>query len=154
VIGKRAFTLLEVIIVLVLLGLAAGVVGIRVVKSIEAKRFQSAADRLYLELEACHIRSLNTQADFFLKVESHRDRLFLDGSCPEMEMSFKSDWDAPCDLYWNGEKFQGIVFQFASTGHMAPLGQLEFIRGEQRIVWDFPQIFHLTEEKLKRPDGN
>ena len=153
----RSFTLLEVMIALVLLAMAAGITGIRLHRGLEEKQFQTAADRLHAELEACRRQSLNMQTDWIAVLKKSGDRFVLTRVCPETKQSQRQEWPAPCQLNWNGQPADEIQFLFSATGKIAPAGIFALTGPRKRsIEWKIPQLFAYSEEtdgSLPRPES-
>lgn len=149
------FTLLEIMIAIVLLAIAGSVIAIRTSHALEEKQFQTAVDRLYLELEACHHSALNMQADWGVILEKKNDSFSFYCTSPETNRSFSRLWKAPCQLQWNHQPIEKISILFASSGKIMPGGILEIIGTRKRVVWEFPQLFEIVEGSdgaLPRPD--
>jgi prepilin-type N-terminal cleavage/methylation domain-containing protein len=152
---KQCFTLIEVMIVILILAVAGTVIGIRIDKALEEKQFQTAADRLYCELESCRHLAMNMQADWTVSLEKKKDRFIFMRASPETGRSATFEWAAPCQLLWNARPAERIVFQFSSTGKIAPAGLLELVGKTRRVQWNLPQLFHAAEGSdgaLPRPD--
>ena len=151
----RCFTLLEVMIAIFLIAIAASVVGINVSKALEDKQFQTSADRLYCELESCRRIAFNMQADWIVTIEMKMKRISLKRSCPETGQSFTIEWDAAGQLYWNSEILEPMNILFSSTGKISPTGCLEYVGQRKSVQWVLPQVFHIAEGSdgaLIRPD--
>lgn len=142
-------------IAIVLLSIAGSVIGIRISRALDEKRFQTAVNRLYIELEACRRLALNMQADWTAVLEQKGGRFVLHRRCLETAMSSKAEWIAPCDLAWNGEKALQISILFAASGKISPAGRLEISGAGKKVHWELPQIFMVDEGAggaLPRPD--
>ena len=153
---QRCFTLLEVMIAIFLIAIASSIIGIRVSKGLEEKRFQTSADRLYSELESCRRLALNMQADWLATIEMKSQRICLTRSCPEIGRSVTVSWEAAGRLYWNRAMFAQVSVLFSSTGKISPSGCLEYVGARKTIRWPLPQIFHVAEGSdgsLPRPDA-
>jgi prepilin-type N-terminal cleavage/methylation domain-containing protein len=153
---RRLFTLLEMMITIVLLALAASIIGIRLGKALEEKHFQTAIDRLDSELESCRRLALNMQADWNAVLEKKNDLFLFYRTCPEAAKTSVVQWKAPCRLRWNNEPAEKISFLFSATGKMEPAGLMEIVGSRQCVRWSFPERFRLFERKdgaLQRPDS-
>jgi prepilin-type N-terminal cleavage/methylation domain-containing protein len=153
--SKRAFTLLEVMIAVILLAAAGVIIGIRLGKALDEKQFHTAVDRLYSELESSRRLALNMQADWSVVLEKKNDLIFYYRACPEVAQSSISQWKAPCELRWNDERIDKISFRFSSTGKIEPTGFLEIVGSRLCIRWSFPELFAVMEAAdgaLPRPD--
>lgn len=151
--SKKPFTLLEVMIAVLLLAIAAGAIGLRMGKSLEERRFQAARDRLHLELELCRFQALNQQADVIVVLEKSQERIRFKQSCPEMATEKVFHWDGPGQFLWNGEPMQTGIFYFYATGTIHPSGRFEWVHGNRRASWDIPGCFAYSEgeKKMLRP---
>lgn len=132
-------------VAIVLLAIAASAIGIRTSQALEKRRFQTAAGRLFSELEACRQLAMNMQADWNLEVQKKNGRLVLLRTSAEVSESVAHEWKAEGDLLWNHEPVERIAFLFSSTGKIVPKGRLEMICGKIKIQWDVPQVFALQE---------
>ena len=143
--NKKAFTLLEVMVALVILGLISGVVGVQLHKGIEEKRFQTSIDRFHTELFSARRLAINMQADWILTLRKEDQKLLLRRFCPELGQEQRVQWEAPFRLFWNREEIHEMVFHFAATGKVSPKGTLELMGKEKQVAFGFPQLFHITE---------
>ncbi|MBF8262995.1 MAG: hypothetical protein HW387_660 [Parachlamydiales bacterium] len=142
-------------IAVMLLAIVGSIIGIRISRALDEKQFQTAVNRLYIELESCRQMALNMQADWTAVLEKKGKRFVLQRLCPETAKSGAFEWAAPCELVWNGEKIQQIAFLFAASGKISPQGQLEIIGTQRKVHWALPQIFMLDEGiggAMPRPD--
>ena len=145
----RAFTLIEMVIVIALLAVAGATVGFHLWKGIEAKRFQNAVGRLYAEVEACRHLSLNMQADWILTLSSKEGRFILEQACPEAGRFAVLSWEAPCELQWNHQPIQKIELRLSATGKVAPSGVLDLVGKEQTLSLELLKFFSITETTKK-----
>lgn len=141
--------LLEVMIAILLLALAAGGLGTGICKGIEEKRFNSAGQRLFVELEALRHLAVNSQADWLAILEKRGDCFVLHKTCPEMDKAFFVSWKAPCELSFNQESTEAIAFQFSSSGKCSPKGILTLASGKKTFTLTLPDQFSVFEGESK-----
>lgn len=70
--NKRAFTLIEVMIVICLMSVALGGFGFKCYGLIEKKRFSSQVNKLYSRLQTLHLLSLSTGRDYSLSLRQEK----------------------------------------------------------------------------------
>jgi len=143
---KRPFTLLELMIGIVLIAMAASVMGLQIYKSIAERRFQTCIDRLFVELESCRRLALSSQADWIAILEKRGSEFLLQKACPEMEKEMVASWPSFCKIYFNREPIQGLAFEFSASGKISPQGELVFANGEKKLSWRFPELFFVFEQ--------
>lgn len=144
---KRPLTLLELMIGLLLIAVVSGVIGIRIGKAIEEKRFRSSVERLFVELESCRRLALSAEVDWIVLLETKNGSLLLRKTCPETGKEIRASWKSPCKIFFNGEDARALSFQFTSSGKVSPAGVLILADGKRRVTWYLPDQFTVFEEK-------
>lgn len=142
---KRAFTLLELMIGLVLIALISGVIGVRIGGAIEEKRFSSSIERLSAELESCRRLALTAQVDWIAVLEKKKGVFVLQKSCPELGKESFATWKSNSAMQFNGKAANRLSFQFTSSGKVAPSGTLLLSDGKRTVSWKLPDQFSVFE---------
>lgn len=161
---KSPFSLLEIVIAIVLLSLMAAVVGLRIGRGFEQRRFEITVGRLRAELESARRLAINMQADWILTLTREKNLFRLQRSCPELGQSYDVEWEAAARIFFNkrevleertmrdsgslqeGGGVRRIAFHFSSTGKISPKGSIDFVQGENRVHWELPDLLGQTEE--------
>ena len=130
---------------LMLIVIVSGVIGMRIGNAIEEKRFQSAVDRLFVELESCRRLALSSEADWIALFEKRDGCFWLRKSCPEMGKERLVSWRSSCEIRFNSEAVRTVSFQFTSSGKVAPEGVLSFEDGKRKLSWRLPDQFAVFE---------
>lgn len=152
---SRYLSLIELMVGIAIIAIAAGAVGFRIVCALEDARFQSSLDRVSAELSYCQRQARSMQADWFAVIQIHSGRLAFQRSCPEAGQASMSTWESHAELRWDEKPIERISIHFAATGKIAPSGALEWIGKRRKVRWDFPDrfsVFEVGSEKLARPD--
>lgn len=136
-IGKRAktfsFTLLEICICLMIVGIAAGFLGVHVKDAIETHRFRNSIAQLKLEMQKFQVLAISHQSDLEVSIYKKKNGFFYKATTEEPKIS-----DYACKenalagvsrLSVNGlqeaESLQMIVY---SSGRIEPLQVIGFHR--------------------------
>lgn len=119
---KRAFTLIEICIVLVILSIAGSVVGIRIYESIRKYRFEHSAQRLKSHLQLCRDLSLTSCIDLSCSFYAKPNGLSCVVSCPETDNVLRGLTKVEEvfeGIYLKDSSLKNSVIHFYSTGAIA-----------------------------------
>lgn len=146
---KRPFTLLEVMVALALLLIAAGALGLKMHSMVQKKKFQSQLNRLKSRFCACQKLAIAMQSDWegVLKQEG-RNWVFetqcLDGV--KMKKLSPLVLEPPFQVFFNGKVISGIQVDFYSSGEVLPKGELRFRKDKtDSQQWQIPEMFQKSE---------
>jgi prepilin-type N-terminal cleavage/methylation domain-containing protein len=140
---KRAFTLLEMMIALVILGLIGSVTAIQVKKLIDNYRFEAEISSLFIALQEAQILSSTYQSDFALDITSDHGvfayRFTTDEPLsPHLFSQQKFSLAHTAYLKFNGARMSSLHFDIFSGGRIEPRGRLCFSSSkdeEGRRLW-------------------
>jgi hypothetical protein len=126
-IAKKSFTLLEIVIALVLIGLCSTVVGIKITKAVEKHRFYSNAKLIEDKLNFCQKIALSSQEDIYFSIISlkHGSEYFISKD-ENKGLLFKKEKSKKFlkNLFFknpeNEKTPNEILFCFTSTGVILP----------------------------------
>ncbi len=147
-------TLIEVMVGMALLIIAASGIGWKVHGMIVKKRFASNVERIRSRFLTCHRIAFNMQCDWIADIECDGKKVFFRVSCRENPKVL----DLPplaldsLEMRWEGERVSKISFEFAASGDIFPHGRLE-IRNEDvgKVEWKLPDFFSLYTGKTRGP---
>ncbi|MBX7067111.1 MAG: type II secretion system GspH family protein [Parachlamydiales bacterium] len=150
---RRAFTLLEVMVALVLIAIASTAVSIQLRGAIEKKKFNSNLDRLKSRMFVAQKLAIATQADWTGVLKKEKDGwTFLVQTDETNGKQFSPLRLDKMELYLNGKKINSqLVFDFFSSGHTSPEGILSFKQGSQHCEWKGFDLFQRNEGKKSGP---
>lgn len=138
---RRFFTLLEVMVAIALLTLASGVIGWKMHKAIEKKRFQSAIERLKERFFICQRFAVTTEADWKGELKQEKKEWVFASTC--IDGKFKSLIPLKFEkisVALNGKPVQKLDFDFYASGQVVPEGTLSFTEGTLRQEWKVSEI--------------
>jgi len=149
---RRAFTLLEVMVAIVILVIASGVVGLRVHKAVEKKKFQSELDRLRVRFTISQRLATAMQADWKGTLKREEKGWVFETACEEVEGKRLSPLHLEgIEIQFNGKKVRELTIDFFSSGHTSPEGTFQFSRDSEKIQWKTSEIFLRDEGKKLGP---
>lgn len=148
--NKRPFTLLEVMVALVLLVIAGGGIVWKMQGAIQKKRFQSELERFRARLTVCQRLSVAMQSDWKGVLERKGNEWVFEVSCEE-EARKLPPLTLHSKILLNGKKFDGMTFDFFSSGEVFPLATLTFSQKDERTEWQLSEIFEREEGKKLGP---
>ena len=139
--SKRAFTLIEVMVAIVLIALASGVVAFNMRGAIEKKKFRSDLERLRARLTLAQKLALAMESDwkgvlkkepggwvFATEAEGVDTRKVPPLHLGQIEISF------------NGKPVRELTIDFFATGLTLPEGDFVFVRGAEKAEWKISEI--------------
>ena len=149
---RLAFTLLEVMVAISIMLIAAGAIGWKMFRMIERKRFSSGAEKLRSRLFTCRQLALNMQADWEGVLRRDGKKWTFEAKCVDSpEVAGLPPLVLDILIFsLDGEKKELLSFYFTATGEIYPKGVLLIRQSATdpeapRIEWKFPEIF-LKEE--------
>jgi hypothetical protein len=151
---KLAFTLLEAMIAISLMLIAAGAIGWKMEGMIARKRFQSDVEKFQSRLLVCHRLALNTQADWRGNLVRDGEKWIFTVHCIENPKLFPLPPLSLRDLslFLEGEKREEVSFDFTATGEVFPKGRMKLSGSKGLAVeWLLPELFSLEEGDRKGP---
>lgn len=142
--GRRSFTLLEVMVGLVLIALAAGVVGVRTHAFLEKRRFQSHVDLLASRIQMLQQMAVNRQADFTGALQRRGKKWVFSSSCLEQPgvRTFAPLSLGSFSLWVDQKEVEAVPFEFFSSGEVSPCAHFLFKLDQQERAWRLPEIVH------------
>jgi hypothetical protein len=141
--------LLEVVIGLALILMAAGAMSWKIHGFVEKKRFATDLERLRSRITTIHRMAVNMQLDW-------EGTLVRDGKNWTFKVSCLDSSTAPtyapiqltlAELAFNGEAQEAFCLTLYSSGEIRPRGRLRFrsSRDPKPVEWDLPAIFGIQE---------
>jgi hypothetical protein len=142
---SRAFSLLEIVVGLALLLMAAGAIGWKIHGFVEKKRFATDLERLKSRVITLHRMAINTQSDWEGTFERDGKNWAFHAACLD---SSRAPIYSPIELsvsevIFDGESREAFTMAFYSSGEILPRGKLRFrsSRDPKTVEWDLPAIF-------------
>ncbi|HSX37742.1 MAG TPA: type II secretion system protein [Chlamydiales bacterium] len=153
-IRQQSFSLLEIIVALALLIMAAGAVGWKMYPFLAQRKFRIHLAQLKSRIQTIQRVALNMQSDWRGVLKKHHgDDWIFEVFCmddPTLK-SFSPISVYSREIFLNGERQDGISFEFFSTGEIQPKGILLF-RRDQEEKWDLLKILGKEEgDGIKKP---
>lgn len=152
----RAFTLLEIMIALVILGVIGSITAVQVKKMIDVHRFESEVSALYICLQEAQVLSATYQTDLSLDIRKVGGKLTYqissDEPFPKTICLAKATQLTHADTYkFNDTSPAHVHFDIYSGGRIEPRGTLAFSQGEKSL-WIDLQRGHLIKFSHKKPN--
>jgi len=146
--SRRYFTLLEVMVGLTLLLIAAGAIGWKMHGFIEKRRFQSDLDRLKFRLMTLQTLSANMQSDWLGVLRREKKNWIFESHCidqPKIRFATTGSFQS-FEIFFNNETLDTLEIFFYSSGEVKPMGSLLFHprsnqTGMKDQEWVLPEIF-------------
>jgi prepilin-type N-terminal cleavage/methylation domain-containing protein len=158
--NKRSysFTLLEMMIALVILGLVAGLSAVHINKLINNSHFESEISNLFIDLQEAQVLAATYQTDIALEICRKKGKLYYQFSTNEPFTSQQFDRKAKPLIYTHAIKFQGkkissLHFDIFS-GRVEPQGILTFIqtsKEDSKTLWFDLQYGQLLKFSYCKP---
>jgi len=151
---RRFFTLLEVMVGIALLTLASGVIGWRMHKAIQKKKFQSGIERLKERFFICQRLAVATQDDWTGEFKQKEKDWVFELSCIDGKIKKLPTLTLEgITIALNGKKVSELDFEFYSSGQVVPEGVLRFSQDSLQEEWKISEIFQREEGKKLGPFG-
>ena len=151
----RCFTLLEVMVAIAILAVASGAILWRIDRMLDRQRFESDVGRLQGLFHYARALAINTQADWQFQIaetkEGCKARLF---GVEDPERSSIAKQPSPlkkCRLFFDNKPAAALVFDFFSTGQVAPKGVLKISMKESKREFLIPELFRQAETQKFDP---
>jgi prepilin-type N-terminal cleavage/methylation domain-containing protein len=149
---RRAFTILEVMVAIVILVMASGVVGLRMHKAIEKKKFQSELERLRIRFTVSQRLASSMQADWKGTLKREGKGWIFETVCEEVNgKELKPLHLDGIEIFFNGKKVKELSVDFYSSGHTSPEGLFLFVRDGEKAQWKTSELFLRDEGKKLGP---
>lgn len=141
-ISRRCFTILEVMIAIVLLTIASGVVGLRMHKAVQRKKFHSELERLRARFTVSQRMAVAMQADWKGILRKDEEGWAFETSCEEVAGKKLSPLRLEkMEIVFNRKQFRELTFDFFASGHTLPDGIFVFTKDSQKMVWKTSDLF-------------
>lgn len=149
---KRAFTLLEIMVALVLIAIASTAISLQMRGAIEKKKFNSNIEKLKSRMFVAQKLAIATQADWTGVLKKETNGWTFSVKCDEPGKQFSPLHLDKMDLLLNGKKVTDqLVFDFFASGHTSPDGILTFKHGSHQTQWKGFDLFERNEGKKLGP---
>jgi hypothetical protein len=147
---SRPFSLLEIMVGLALILMAAGAIGWKMHGFLETRRFRTSLEQLKSRILTAHRMAVNMQADWegILKREGKNwifEAVCLDPPSLKPRASLKLHFSK---ILFEGKEQSHFTFTFFSSGEIRPSGSYQFqssqfqsAGGEKTETWNLPEIF-------------
>lgn len=151
-IRRQSLTLLEVMVAIVIVVIASGVIGLRMHKAIEKKKFQSELARLRVRFTVSQRLAVACQADWKGSLKREGKGWIFETVCEEVSgkkltpLHFES-----IEIFFNGKKVDDLTIDFFASGQTFPEGIFLFIRDSETVEWKTSEIFFREEGKKLGP---
>jgi prepilin-type N-terminal cleavage/methylation domain-containing protein len=145
---RRTFTLLEVMIAIVLIGITSGVIGFQMHQAIGRKKFKSNLDRLSAQFSASQKMAIAMQADWKGTLRKEGKNWIFDAICEEIpEKRLNSLPLGPIEIQFNGKKTDSLSIHFCSSGKTFPEGSLLFTYEGMKAEWKMSDLLNTKSVK-------
>lgn len=149
---RRSFTILEVMVAIFLLTMVSGIVGIRMHKAIQKKKYHSELQRLRDRFTVSQKLAVAMQADWRGTLKKEGKRWIFETVCEEISnrklppLTF-----VEMDIVVNGKKIREITINFFASGHTLPDGVFIFSNDSEKTVWKTSDLFLKDEGQVLGP---
>ena len=149
---RRAFTLLEMMVAIVILAIVSGIVGLRMHKAIEKKKFQSELERLRVRFTVSQRLALAMQADWKGTLKRERKGWIFETACEEVSGKRLTPLHLEgIEIFFNGKKVDELTIDFFASGQTFPDGVFLFVRDSEKAQWKTSELFLRDEGKKLGP---
>ena len=149
---RRPFTLIQVMVAIVILVIASGVVGLRMHKAIEKKKFQSELERLRIRFTVSQRLASAMQADWKGTLKREGKGWIFETACEEVNGRRLTPLHLEAlEIFFNGKKVKEIDLDFFASGHTFPEGIFVFERDGEKAHWKTSELFLRDEGKKLGP---
>jgi len=146
---NRCFTLLETMIALTLLIMAAGAIGWKMAGWVEKRRFKVDLEQFQSRLRTIHRMAINMQADWEGNLEKDGSEWSFRAQCldPPGSKKFRPIKLRRTEIKLNEKEEKSFTFIFYSSGTVWPMGALQFksLKDGAAASWELPLIFGKEE---------
>ncbi len=129
--NKSAFTLIEITLCLVLLGLISAVLAWQIKDMIDVHRFQKQIDLLLTDMRKVQTLALTYQTDFDIRIFKKNERFFYTVSTDEPIKNLPTKKPRALagvlNLTFNNCELNNLDFHVYSNGRIEPLGVVGFL---------------------------
>jgi prepilin-type N-terminal cleavage/methylation domain-containing protein len=134
---KAGFTLLEVLIGLLILTIAAGGVGWKMFAAVQKKKFHTAVERIKERLSTAQKLSISMQADWKVVLRKEKGGWTVETGCQEIARRKLPPLHVEgLEIGLEGRKKTELIeFCFFSSGQSLPDGVLEFASHGEKESW-------------------
>lgn len=148
--SRRFFTLLEIMVGLSLVLMAAGAIGWKMHGLIEARRFKADLEQLKSRIQTIRTMAINMQSDWEGILKRDKKHWTFEAICldPPRSKSFSPTQLRISEVVFNEKSRDHYTFFFSSTGEVLPSGSLFFrplSKSGKTERLDFPEIFGKRE---------
>ena len=145
----KAFTLLELMVCLVLIGLLGALIGVKGIDLLAHHRFRSSLQTWLLDVGRAQILAMHQKCDVVCtlsKTQDGRYRAILVSDSP-MFSSSVYHWKDVAKISFEGKPIDTLSIAFSPTGRIFPQGILQIIprREEKDTIFldlSYPVVFH------------
>ncbi len=156
--NKRAFTLLEMMIALMILSFIGAMTAVQIKKMIATHRFEAGVADLFLALQEAQILSATYQTDFSLDITSSKGKVDYRFSTYEPLSAHQFNQESKTIAYahsckFNNTKTTTLHLDIYSGGRIEPRGTLAFYTHpeEEKALWFDLQRGHLIKFSHYKP---
>jgi len=154
---NRRLTLLEVVVGLSLLLLAAGSLGWKMQNYLEKRRFRTSAEQMKSRMMTIQRLAVNQQSDWRGELTHEGKNWVFRVECldPPRAKSSSPIYLRGAEVMLNGKKEEAVTFGFFSSGFVQPSGVLEIrsVKDGEIERWELPRIFGQEEGDGSRALG-
>ena len=149
---RKAFTLLEVLVAIALFLIASGVIGWRMHKAIEKKKFQSELERLRVRLKVSQKMAISMQADWKGTLQWEGKGWLFDAYCEEVPGKHLTPLHLePLEIFLDGKKVERLTLDFFANGYIFPEGKIIFQSKGGLEEWKLSEVFLREQGKKLGP---
>lgn len=132
--------------------MASGVIGWRMHKAIEKKKFQSELERLRVRMKVSQKMAVSMQADWRGTLQREGRGWRFESHCEEVEgKQLNALYLNSLDIFLNGKKVDELTLDFFANGFISPEGKLVFQSDERREEWNISELFLREQGKKLGP---
>ena len=143
----RAFTLLEIMVCLLILAVAAGAVGIRIVDALSSHRFHVSVGDFTSQVKELQLLAMTHRTDMGLQIFKDRGEWKYQTKIePSLKLgcsTYPFPLSGTAHITLDAKPFSSLPFSIYSSGRIEPRGVLEFRDGEESIWVDLRESLHI-----------
>lgn len=141
------FSLLELVIVLLILGMAAGLTGQRIYFSMKQRALIQDYKRFSQQLFLCRNLALSMQSDWKFTARKTHKGWVIQSACLEQKKKLPPLHLRVCLIEEQESPCQKVTFHCFATGKVSPKRQLQFSlpSGSKRLEWSLEKNLQLKE---------